>query len=149
MATKSAGFGGAGPLGQTQTLVATKAGTPGEKVEQRNVARKPVTLYGIMVDNQKKVTDATLVYVKLYDNISSAWSPGAGEKALLGFPIEFMPGTPIDDTTDLQLKGSYQLMITRSGIPFTNGVSVAAAQEAGDTMTNSPVTDLAVELIHS
>ena len=144
MATKSAGFGGAGPLGQTQTLVVTKAGTAGEKVEQRNVTRKPSTVFRVLVDNQGLVSSNTLVYIKLYDNISSGWSPGVGEKALLGFPIE--KWTVVDPS---QLLGTYQFMITRSGIPFTNGVSVAAGKEAGDTMTNSPATNVALELIHS
>ena len=89
MATKTgpSGFGSAGALNQTQTLVLTRASTDSGKLAQRNVVRTPTTVYGILVDNQEAESGNTKVWIKVYDDVSDSWNPGT-TKAIMGFPIE-------------------------------------------------------------
>ena len=102
MATKTgpSGFGSAGALNQTQTLVLTRASTDSGKLAQRNVVRTPTTVYGILVDNQKAEVSNTKVWVKVYDGVSDSWNPGT-TIAIMGFPIEAWPSAD-----DSQLKGT-------------------------------------------
>lgn len=109
----------------------------------RNVTRGATSLFGIVVDNQQAAASNVQVFIKLYDDISNTWTPGT-TKAAFGFPIEAW--TSADNS---QALGTYQVAFSRTGMSFDNGISVAAAEEAGDTATTAPTPTLLAEFLHS
>jgi hypothetical protein len=124
---------------QTQVSALSNAAS----AEARNVTRGAVTLFTVTVDNQAAAASNTKVWIKLYDDISNSWAPGT-TKAKLGFPIEAW--TAADGS---QAIGTYQVMHSRSGVLFDNGISLAAAQTPGDDATAAPATNVLAELTHS
>ena len=142
----SVGFNTASPLNQTQTKEVKRLAV----IEQRNVAQKPVTLYGIIVDNQVDTASAKKAWVRLYDDPSDSWDP-QNTKSIIGFPVEAFGSIP------QQSIGSYQVMFSRTGIVFERGISVAASLGDGANFLGGEITSsstdpqdlVAVELIHS
>ena len=127
---------------QTQETVVLAGLTAAARQAQRNVSNGPTTLYGVLVDNQQAAASNTQVWVKLYDDISNSWVPGT-TKALMGFPIEAW--TSADDS---QESGTYQVMVSKNGVAFENGISLMVSKEAGDTATADAATEVLVELVH-
>lgn len=111
--------------------------------DSRNISRGPTQLFTVTADNQQAAASNTRVWVKLYDTIANSWAPGT-TRALMGFPIEAW--TAADDSQGL---GTYQVMHSKTGIQFVNGISIAAAKTGGDDATAAPATLVRAELTHS
>ena len=130
------------PSGRTLTQVSGP--TNSSSADTRNVTQGPATVFGITVDNQKAVASNTKIWAKLYDATTQGWTPGT-DLAFMGFPVEAW--TSEDDSQGI---GTYQACFIPDGLPFANGVSIAAVQTAGDggTGDSDPATNIIVELVH-
>lgn len=87
----------------------------------RNLRDGPTTLFTAAITND----DATEIdHVKLYNNITSALVSGTTAPDII-LPV------PADATGTL-------IMQCHEGVPFSNGISVLCAKEAGNLNTNDP-----------
>lgn len=123
------------PPGILKTRVATL--TDVENTYSRNAAdvfNGPVTVHRIECINL--VSTGTKCYAKVYDNVSSALTPGTTKPAFI-IPVPAYVADP---------GGSIVSLLCLDGMEFDNGVSVFAALLDGDDASSPPTARLDVQI---
>lgn len=127
-----------GILGRQMTKIVDLGLTVGTNAV-RDGRLGPATLY--FVEGSASIdAGATKNYIKVYDDISDAFVPGTTAPDLV-IPVKLTASGGAAPTSN---SVGTQAMTISTGLKFDNGISMVACQEAGDTVTTVPGSDMDV-----
>ncbi len=109
--------------------------------QSMDIRNGPTTLFHAFIDNNTGAADTELEFVKFYD-VEAGLVAGTTE------PDFIIPVVPVTVAATSNVHGvGWGTWLCLEGVPFSNGLSVLASQEAGDTMTAAPTEDLKLHTI--
>lgn len=105
----------------------------------RNVSEGPTDLLGVELDNL--VASGSANWLKLYDDATSAWTPGTTKPVFI-MPVKAYAAAGAERATGFATAYCFE------GYSFNEGISTAASKENGDTATAAPDASFIARLTH-